>query len=99
MKEKVTAIVFAAVEIINQQLSKDEQIDKAMNTPLFYSSGGLDSLGIINLIMTIEQKIQEDLGVNITLANEKALSSQDSPFRTIGNLIDYISLLLNENIK
>lgn len=99
MEEKIKQIVFSAIDTVNQQLPKAEQIKKDVDTPLFYASGGLDSLGIINLITAIEQTIQEDLGATITLANETALSSQESPFRTVGALIGYIHSLLNENIK
>lgn len=99
MDERITQAVFSALDIVNQQLPKDEQIEKKQDAALFYTSGGLDSLGIINLVMAIEERIRQDFGVNITLADEKALSSEDSPFRTVGTLINYISSLLNENAK
>jgi hypothetical protein len=34
--------------------------------------------------------------VEITLADEKALSQKESPFRTIGTLIDYIAQVVKD---
>ena len=35
-------------------------------------------------------------GSGITIADEKAMSQERSPFRTIGTLVDYIDMLIND---
>ena len=57
----------------------------------------VDSLGVVNLLVTLEQNIEDEFNVNITIADEKAMSQKHSPFRSVGTLIEYIQLLLNEN--
>jgi len=96
-KEEIIKVLYASIDDINEKLPKEEQLEKSLDTSLFGPSGNLDSLGIINLIVVIEQKINEVFGFTITLANEKAMSQKDSPFKTIGTLVDYISSLLKEN--
>lgn len=96
---KVVNMIFSAVDEINQQLAKEQKLEKSIGTVLFGESGKLDSLGLVNLIVSTEQKIEEEFGVVITLADERAMSQKNSPFRTIGTLADYISLLLKENAK
>ena len=91
---KVTHAVFDAVDEVNQQLPKGRQLEKSVDTVLYGESAELDSLGLINLIVATEQKIEEKIGVTITLADDESMSQKDSPFTSIGNLIDYISLLL-----
>lgn len=44
--------------------------DKSIDTILFGRSGKLDSLELVNLIITIEQKIEEKLGTTITIADK-----------------------------
>lgn len=50
-----------------------EKKDKSIDTILFGKSGKLDSLGLVNLIITIKQKIEEKLCTAITTANERAM--------------------------
>lgn len=56
----------------------------------------LDSLGLVTLIVDLEQKIEETFDVALTLANERAMSQKNSPFLTVGSLADYICALLDE---
>ena len=95
--EKAIQVVFSTVDEINLELPKAQQLKKDIDTPLFGESGKLDSMGLVNLIVATEQKIEEEFDVTITLADERAMSQKNSPFRTIGTLADYISVLLEEN--
>lgn len=94
--ERIIQAIFSAVDEVNQQLPKEQQLEKSIDTVLFGQSGRLDSLGLVNLIVTTEQRIEEEFGVPITLANERAMSQNNSPFKTIGTLADYTALLLEE---
>ena len=57
----------------------------------------LDSLGLINLIVAVEQNVEDKFDITITLADERAMSQEISPFRTVGSLADYIEMILVEN--
>ncbi len=63
---------------------------------IFGSDGILDSMGLVNLVVTLEERIQDEYGVVITLADERAMSQSRSPFRTVGNFAKYIEALLHE---
>lgn len=54
------------------------------------------SLALVSLIVELEQTVEDEWGVALTLADERALSQQHSPFRTIGTLADYTARLLAE---
>ncbi len=97
IRVKVTRVLFSALDEINEQLPKDRRLGKSLETVLFGKSGKLDSLGLVHLIVAVEQKISEEFEVAITLADEKAVSQKNSPFRTIGTLASYISLLLEKS--
>ena len=72
-----------------------QQLNYSPEAVLFGSGGNLDSLGLVSLLVIIEQNIEEEFDTNITIADEKAMSQKNSPFRTVSALIDYIELLLN----
>jgi len=95
--EKIVQAIFRAVDEVNQGLPEGQRLKKSLDTVLFGRSGVLDSLGLVNLIVAAEEKIEEEFGITITIADERAMSRKNSPFRTIGTLVDYVSSLLEEN--
>ena len=95
--EKVIQAIFDAIDEINEQYAEEQQrLTKLADTVLFGESGKLDSLGLVNLIVATEQRLEELFDVSLTLADEKAMSQKNSPFRTVGTLAEYISKLLEE---
>jgi len=98
MKKRKTIenIIINAVQEINERLPKEQQISKTSKKELFGKSGQLDSLGLVNLLVIIEQNIEDEFDVSITIADEKAMSQRYSPFRTIGTLTNYLNMLLND---
>lgn len=94
-QERILQAIYNAVDEINEQLPKGKKLDKSLDTVLFGRPGKLDSLGLVSLIVAVEQNIQEEFGTAVTLADERALSQRNSPFRTIATLSEYIALLLN----
>jgi len=70
--------------------------DILLNTSLFGSDGFLDSLGLVTLLVNIEQEIEAIYDIALTIADEKALSQSRSPFRSVDSLVEYLDLILNE---
>lgn len=97
--EKIREIIFESIEEINSQLAKDKQIQKSDDAVLYGQKSVLDSLGLVNLIVDIEQRFQDKTGISINLADEKALSQKNSPYLTVKSLSDYITRILNDNIS
>src|SRR5256885_9527265 len=64
------------------------------DTPLFGRDGFLDSMGLVTLVVSVEQAIEDELGVSVSLAAERALSQRISPYRTVGTLADYADTLV-----
>lgn len=50
----------------------------------------LDSLGVVQLIVEVEQRVEAAHSISVTLANDKAMSQRNSPFRTVGVLADHV---------
>tara|TARA_B100001964_G_C13793581_1_gene405572 strand:+ start:40 stop:342 length:303 start_codon:yes stop_codon:yes gene_type:complete len=96
MKKKVTEIIYQAINEINEELDQALKLEKSTNTVLMGSNGKLDSLGIVHLLVIIEQNIEDELDEIITIADERAMSQKRSPFLTIETLVDYIVMLLRE---
>jgi len=50
----------------------------------------IDSIGVVSLIVDIEQRLEMEHQVSVTLANDRAMSQKNSPFRTPAVLADHI---------
>tara|TARA_B110000438_G_C15373247_1_gene461491 strand:+ start:39 stop:344 length:306 start_codon:yes stop_codon:yes gene_type:complete len=99
MKEKILNAIFRSIEELNESSDKGLLTINGDETKLFGRDGELDSLGLINLIVLVEQNIEEDFDIIITLADEKAISQKRSPFRNVGTLKNYIFSLINQGFN
>ncbi len=95
-EERISKAVFAAVDEVNEQLPAGVQLEKSLDAPLYGSTGKLESLDFVTLIMEVEEKINAEFGTDITIADENLLSKEKSPFSSLGTLIEYLEELLKE---
>jgi hypothetical protein len=51
----------------------------------------------VRFILQVEEAIEDEFETTIVLADEKAMSQKNSPFRNIGTLAEYIEKILKEN--
>lgn len=91
MQEEIKTIVFEALSELNYEKSTDKNSDMY----LFGEKGFLDSMGLVNLVVIIEEKLQDQFNINLLLVNEKAMSQKHSPFRSVDSLTSYIANALN----
>jgi acyl carrier protein len=92
--ENIVAAIYRAVDWINGELPPDRQLIKVPGTRLLGSESVLDSMHLVSLIIAIEREVEDTFGVALTLADERALSMKESPFRSIQSLADYIGILI-----
>jgi len=92
--DKIIQVIFQAIDELNEQLPKEEKLDKSLDRVLFGSGGNLDSLRLVSLFTTLEQKVEEQLGITITLFDHLASSENDNPFTTVQSLADYLVSIL-----
>ena len=90
----VTRSVFAALAEYNA--SEPTQVRPEADTVLLGPEGAVDSLGLVRLVMLVERRAQDDFGVPVSLTDEKAMSQRNSPFLSVGALIEYLVQQLNE---
>ena len=53
--DNIKTIVFTTIDELNQNLIKEDQLEKSLETRLFGGNSNLDSLGLVNLIVAVEQ--------------------------------------------
>ena len=91
---EILDLVYASIEARNKEMEdEDGRLELQEETHLFGRNSKLDSLGLVTLIIDIEQKLAEELATEVSLTDEKAMSQARSPFRDVRSLVDYICAL------
>jgi acyl carrier protein len=98
-REEIVEVVYQALRELNEQLTPESQIVLSPETVLVGSNGGLDSLGIINLIAGVEQAVQDKFGVTITLFAEDPASTDMDAWATVGSLADHLESVVNSKMS
>ena len=96
-QNEVLAAVVEAVSEYNEQLEDAQKLELSPETRLLGKSSKLDSFGLVNLIIVVEEKLYEKFERPVTLADERAMSQERSPFRSIESLAEYAFTLLDES--
>ncbi len=98
-RTEIAALVLKTLHELGEDLEKPELAAGDESTRLFGARSSLDSMGLVNLIADIEEHLSEEHQVDITLANQSAMSRTHSPFRRVSSCIDYILELVAEADK
>jgi hypothetical protein len=91
--EQALQIVYDAVDAVNQQLPQARRLAKSPDTIIVGPSGSLDSLGIINLIIALEERASDALGAAVQLLDDTAVINADGPFRSVDSLARHLEML------
>jgi hypothetical protein len=89
-KTEYLDVIYTSIREINAQLPTEQRLACTPDTVLVGEGGVLDSLGLINLLILVEEGVSARTGSAVTLLNESYIGVQDGPFRTVGALADYI---------
>jgi hypothetical protein len=94
-REHIENIVFETLRELGEDLERPELLQADGSTRLFGARSALDSINLVNLIADVEERVYDDFGVKIILANNSAMSRTHSPFRRVDTCVDYIMELIN----
>jgi len=90
-------VVDMICQIVKEIPGAPETVDE--ETRLFGPNGILDSLKLVNVVLDAEQQINDNYNLAISLADDRSVSQERSPFRTIASLADYILTVAAEQTR
>lgn len=86
--EKITLAVLTRM---NERLPDGQKIHCDPQTQLFGDEGGLDSLGIVNFIVAIEEEVEGSFGKSISLSDEDFTKLFEDGSVTVRSFSDYLA--------
>lgn len=88
MKDEISKMIME----IARDLASEEDWDLGeltADTTLYGEDGVLDSMGLVTLVVAVEQAIEDKYERPVGLADEKAMSQSRSPYRSANRLAEY----------
>ena len=82
-------VVFRAIDHVNELLPDSSAIAKSSDEPLAGAGSKLDSMGIVNLIVAVEEEVVRQCGAQLNLADARGSAASD-PLETVGALVRYL---------
>jgi acyl carrier protein len=96
-KDEVLAVIYAAMESLNEEFDEGQKIPLAPDTKLFGGDALIDSLSLVSVIIDVESGASEALGFNVVLTDDRAINEPVSPFTSPDALANYILVLAAEH--
>jgi acyl carrier protein len=91
----IQEVVLQSMRAANMARDSAAQLVVSPDAPIFGPESSLDSLGLVGLLMDIEEGLQS-LGYDLNLSDERAVSQTRSPFRSVASIVAYIGTLARE---
>jgi hypothetical protein len=89
-REQALQVVYDAIDILNRQLPQSRRLTKSPDTIIVGPSGTLDSLGIVNFVLAVEERAGEVAGAPVRLLDEGAMLDANGPFRNVQTLAAFL---------
>ena len=96
-RNDIAKIVLETLHELGEDLDIEELKVANEHTRLFGTKSALDSINLVNFIADAEERISDELKIEIVLANQSAISRTHSPFRQVSSCIDYIMELITND--
>ncbi|MFE6162207.1 hypothetical protein ACFQ7F_25220 [Streptomyces sp. NPDC056486] len=90
MQDQILQLLSNVIEELNT--TRDEKIptENLQKVSLYGDAGVFDSMHLVNFLVQVEEAIEDEFDVEISLTSEKAVSRRVSPFSGVDRLVEYI---------
>jgi acyl carrier protein len=87
---EIESLVIESVRMLAEDFEVDGLSNPTSESLLYGEGGPLDSMALVNLIADVEDAVSAKYSASITLADAKAMSARNSPFRSVASLTEAI---------
>mgnify|MGYP001094012339 CR=1 FL=1 len=90
-RNQILALVIETTTALAEDFEIDDLAQVDENSRLYGKGAPLDSMALVNLLADIEDAVADTFDASISLADERAMSARNSPFRDVRSLVDAIN--------
>lgn len=93
VRSQLQDAVFGALDEVNQHRGAAQRLAKAPDTVLSGDAQALDSLGLVNFVVALEQRLDGVFPQPLSLLDDERVDLSSEHFRTVGAVIAYLEQL------
>ncbi|MGW4641046.1 hypothetical protein ACWEN6_21140 [Sphaerisporangium sp. NPDC004334] len=90
MHDRLLELITGVVEELNERRGEKIPTENLPGVVLYGDAGVFDSMHLVNFLARVEEELEDEYDVEISLTSEKAVSRRMSPFSSVRRLIDFI---------
>ena len=90
MKERLLELITEVVGEMNDTREEKIGTENLSEVGLYGDAGVFDSMHLVSFLAMVEEKLEDEYDVEISLTSEKAVSMRVSPFSSVRRLIAFI---------
>ncbi|MBF0624639.1 MAG: hypothetical protein HQL82_07505 [Magnetococcales bacterium] len=94
---RVRELVFESIDDVNLGLDPDNRLTKDDSEPLFGPNSRLGSLGLVNLLLAVEERVEAGFGQPILITDNPTLFNSEGPLRSLGVFIDFVADMVRKS--
>lgn len=96
-RDQIIQAVFTAVDTVNRSRPAAQRLARSLDAALTGEGAALDSLGMVNLVVAVEEELEEAFGTPVSIADEPVRARADGRFRTLGSLVEHLVSVVERN--
>ena len=89
-KDYIIELIYSIIDEYNKLNPDDLKLKKYLDTVLLGPSGNLDSLGLVSLLVEVENIIKKNIVQKVCVIDEALFFEENGPYSNIETLTDYI---------
>ena len=92
--DEIYEIIYNSIDEVNSMLPMEEHLVKLPETLISREGSGLNSLGVLNFVVSLEEQIEIKTGCCVSFADNLALNQEVNPLENVKTIKDYIRTVL-----
>lgn len=89
MQDRLLDIILGVIGELNERREEKIPTDEPLELSFYGNSAVFDSMQLVNFLARVEEAIEDEFDVEISLTSEKAVSQRISPFSSARRLIEF----------
>ena len=89
MHDRLLKIIVGVIDELNERRDEKIPTDDPLSVSFYGNSAVFDSMQLVNFLARVEEAIEDEFDVEISLTSEKAVSQRISPFSSARRLIEF----------
>ena len=92
----IQELIMDNLKSIIEENYDDINVELKLETEIFGETAIIDSLGLVDLIVALEEHLMDEYDIDIIVVDESSIIDVDSPFKSIRSLSNLIFSRINE---